>query len=377
MGGMSTILQILPALVTGGVERGTIEMTAALAAAGHTPMVASSGGPMAKEVTEAGGAHFCLPLATKNPVGMYNNIGRIADIIRHYRVDLVHARSRAPAWSAWFATLQTGIPFVTTFHNAYGAATWQKRFYNSVMARGQRVIAISDFVADHVASTYHVPRDRLRTIHRGVDIAQFDPEKVAPARLEALRTAWRLDTARPVIMLPGRISGWKGHDILIAALAQLDRKDVQTIFVGGGDPEKELAIDNLIKQHGLGDRVKRVGTCRDMPAALLLADLVISPATRPEGFGRIIAEAQAMGSLVIATDHGGARETIIADETGWLVAPGNVTGLAQAITGALGLDPERRADMGRKAIAHIRKNFTTTAMTAATLKVYDEILRQK
>ena len=370
---MTNVLQVLPALTNGGVERGTVEMVNALVKAGHKAYVASSGGPMADEVTQAGGHHITLPLASKNPWMMIKNIGRLARLIRRHKIDIVHARSRAPAWSAWYATGKTRAHFMTTFHNAYGAKSAVKRQYNSVMAKGERVIAISHFVANHVVDTYRVPRAILRVIPRGVDIAQFDTASVNPARIIALRQAWRLDPQRPVIMLPGRISGWKGHDILIAAVAQLHNPALQVILVGGGDRAGMQDIDRLIDQHGLGAQIKQVDTCRDMPAAYLLADIVVSPATRPEGFGRVIIEAQAMGRLVIATGHGGACETIIPGETGWLVPPRDATALANAIREALALPPEQKTYRTARAVAHIREHFTTKAMTDATLAVYREL----
>ncbi|MGE3622263.1 MAG: glycosyltransferase family 4 protein [Bdellovibrionales bacterium] len=368
-----TVLQVLPALVTGGVERGTVEVAAALVAAGHKALVASSGGPMVKEIEAAGGTHIELPLASKSPFTIYRNVERIASAIWRNDVDIVHARSRAPAWSAWGAAYLARKPFVTTFHNAYGAGSAPKRFYNSVMARGDRVIAISQFVGDYARSVYGVTEDRLRIIPRGVDTARFDTAAVSPDRVSTLREQWKLPPGMPVIMLPGRMSRWKGHLVLVDALAKLNRTGIVCMMVGGEDGSCRKDIRSLADQKGIGGIVRLADDCRDMPAAYMLADIVVSPSTRPEGFGRVIIEAQAMGRPVIATDHGGARESVVHGKTGWLVPPGDAEALARALADILSLSPEARTLLARTAADHVRRNFTTARMTGHTLEVYEEV----
>lgn len=369
-----TVLQVLPRLVTGGVERGTVEVAAALQAAGYNAIVASAGGPMVEEIERTGALHVHLPLASKNPITMWQNVSRLAKIIRRYHVDIIHARSRAPAWSAYLAARKTGAHFVTTFHNAYGGGNFFKRLYNSVMAKGERVIAISDFVADHAAKTYHVPREILRPIPRGVDVQRFDPARIDAARVEHLRQAWGLDAAQPVILLPGRLTRWKGQIIFIDALAQLKRSDIACVIVGSGGAEYRQELANAIQQNGLQSVVKLVDECRDMPAAFYLADIVVSASTRPEGFGRVIVEAQAMGCLVVATAHGGAMESVRHGETGWLVPPNDAEKLAANLEKILALTNEQRKKISEQSMAHVRAHFTTAQMTARTLAVYDEVM---
>ena len=372
---MHTILQVIPALVTGGVERGTVETTAALVKAGFHAIVASSGGPMVHEIEAAGGTHIKLPLASKNPLTIYANIKRLRRVIRENTVDLVHVSSRAPAWSAWQVAKQTGVPFVTSFHSAYGASSKIKRLYNSAMAKGARVIAVSDFVAEYTMRTYGVAQNILRVIPRGVDIDTFDPQKIVPARIEALRYAWKIQALTPVILLPGRLTRWKGHLVLIRALARLKRRDFMCVIVGGGKNSRygqELAQE--IKNAGLEKNVALFDTCRDMPAAYCLADCVVVPSTRPEGFGRVVIEAQAMGAPVIAADHGGARETVIQSETGWLTPVGDAEALAETVDSILSMTAAERQGFAARAIAHIRTHFTTEAMTSKTLAVYRELL---
>ncbi|HZS84751.1 MAG TPA: glycosyltransferase family 4 protein [Stellaceae bacterium] len=370
------VLQVLPALVSGGVERGTVEISAALVAAGWRSCVASAGGKMVHEIERHGGQHVTLPLASKNPLVMRRNVGRLAAAISALGIDIVHARSRAPAWSARAAARRTGRHFVTTFHNAYSHGNGLRRWYNSVMAEGERVIAISQFVAAHLAEVYNVPAARIRTIQRGVDLARFDPARIGAERIIRLARQWRLEDGRAVIMLPGRLTRWKGQLDLVAAVALLGRADLHCLFVGSdegrGGFRRELEAE--IVRRGLAGVCQCVEDCNDMPAALMLADVVVSASNRPEGFGRVIAEAQAMGRPVIATDHGGARETVLPGETGWLVPPADPPALAAALAAALALTPAERLAIAERGMAHIHAHFSTARMCAETLAVYHEVL---
>jgi glycosyltransferase involved in cell wall biosynthesis len=368
------VLQVLPSLVTGGVERGTIEIAQALVAAGWQAVVASAGGPLVREIERAGAKHVTLPLASKNPLVVRANIHRLVEAIERHTIDIVHARSRAPAWSALWAARRAGRHFVTTFHNAYGSGSHLKHIYNSVMARGERVIAISEFVGAHVTEVYGVTSDRLRVVPRGVDFARFDPDRIAAERLVTLARQWQLPDGVPVVMMPGRLTRWKGQLVLIEAMAQLRRADVRCLFVGSGAGRYRRELEAHAAKLGLGGAVEIVDECRDMPAAYMLADVVVSASTSPEGFGRVVVEAQAMGRPVVATDHGGARETVIPGSTGSLVPPGDPRALAAAVAEALRLTPEQRLAQAARAIAHVRRKFDTATMAARTLDVYEEVL---
>jgi glycosyltransferase involved in cell wall biosynthesis len=369
------VLQVIPSLVTGGVERGAIDLAGALTAAGWSAYVASAGGPMERELVRAGATHIKLPLASKNPWVIRRNARALAEIIRRHKIDIVHARSRAPAWSAWLAAHTTRRRFVTTFHNAYDTTGPLKRWYNSVMARGERVIAISQFVGDHVASVYGVGPDRLRTIPRGVDLNTFTPQRVNGERVATLANQWRVPDGFAVIMLPGRLTRWKGGLDLIEAMAKLDRHDVICLLVGSEQrPGFRKELEQAIERHDLVGQFRIIENCRDMPAAYVLADVVVSASTDPEGFGRVIVEAQAMGRPVIATDHGGARETIVPGVTGWLVPPRDIEALAAAIKEVLALDQAERTAFAARSIAHVAAWFSREAMCARTIDVYEELL---
>ena len=371
------VLQVVPELdVPGGTERSTVEIAQALAAAGWSALVASAGGGMVRQVESAGARHIQLPLKGKNPIQIRNNAGRLAELIRSEKVDIIHARSRAPAWSALRAANKTGCHFVTTFHGIYGTSGALKRRYNSIMVKGEWVIANSEFTANHIIQTYPMDQKRLRVIRRGVDIAIFSTAAVPQARLVQLAGQWRLPDGKSVIMLPGRLTSWKGHSVLLDALTHLTRDDYVVVFVGDdqGRTDYRHQLERQVEKNGLGHIVRFAGLCRDMPAAYMSADLVVSASTKPEAFGRVIVEAQAMGRPVVAFDHGGAKETILEGETGLLVEPGDAVALARALNAALDLDVDRRKSMAEVAIRHVQKNFTLEKMCDSTLAVYREVL---
>ena len=369
------VLQIVPRLVSGGAERGTVELAGALVAAGWTSYVASGGGPLERDIVRSGATHLTLALASKNPLRIRRNATTLARLIRRLGIDIVHARSRAPAWSAWSAARATRRHFVTTFHNAYGTRGALKRWYNSVMARGERVIAISQFVADHAAQVYGIGPDRLRTIPRGVDLDLFDPSRIGAERVVRLARQWRLPDGAPIVMLPARLTRWKGGLDFIAAIAALSRRDICCVLVG---PEQRRGfrheLEGSIESGGLTGLFRIVEECRDMPAAYMLADVVVSASSDPEGFGRVIVEAQAMGRPVVATAHGGSCETIEPGVTGWLVPPRDPTALALAIGEALSLGESERSQYARRAMVHIANRYTCQAMCARTIEVYEELL---
>ena len=367
----AVILQVLPALGGGGVERGTVEMAQAIARAGGTALVASAGGRMAPLVAGAGGRNVPLPLDTKNPLAVWRNAARLEAVMRAEGVRLVHARSRAPAWSAWLAARRAGVPFVTTYHGAYGENVPGKRRYNAVMARGVRVIAISRFIADLIIRRHGVDPARIRVIPRGVDPAVFDPGAVAPARVRQLAEAWRLPEGRPVVMLPGRLARWKGQGVLLRALAG---REAVCVLVGDAGRHPAYAGELAAAAGRCAVDLRLVGHCDDMPAALMLADVVVSASTEPEAFGRVVIEAQAMARPVIAPAHGGAAETVEDGATGLLVPPGDTVALGAALDRVLAMPAAERAALGVRARAAVLATYTVAAMQLATLSVYREVL---
>ncbi|WP_340148378.1 glycosyltransferase [uncultured Sneathiella sp.] len=374
-----TVLQILPSLNGGGVERGTVEMASALKERGWTPIVASSGGLMTHELKRIGVRHLILPAGSKNPWVMRRNITRLAGLIREYDVDIIHARSRAPAWSAYYAAKRTGVHFVTTFHAAYNRGGFLKNTYNAIMTKGERVIAISDFIADHILSNYDVAPEKIITIPRGVDCRKFNPAAIHAERIIDMARSWGLPDGVPVIMLPGRLTRLKGHQTFIEALARIKDREFLALLVGSTEGRDAYCneLNAMVKSHGLEGRVQIKGHCDDMAVALMLSDVVVSATTVPEGFGRIAVEAQAMGRPVIATAHGGSMETIIDGETGWLVPVGDVEAMAAALASAIGLSWEAREAVANQAREHVKSHFDIEKMCSSTIALYEDILEDR
>jgi glycosyltransferase involved in cell wall biosynthesis len=370
------VLQVLPSLVTGGVERGTVEITQAITEAEGVALVASAGGPMVHSVQRAGGRHFALPLMTKEPWAIWRNAARLESLIRARNVTLVHARSRAPAWSAWLACRRTGAHFVTTYHGVYGEEFPFKRRYNAVMAKGEVVIAASHYVADLVRQRHKIDAERLRVIPRGIDPAVFNPEGVSPDRIARTARTMRVPDGMLTVVIPGRLTAWKGHSVLLRAVARLARTDVCCVLVGSdqGRTRYTKELERLSGSLGIADRVRMAGQVDDMPAALMLSDVVVHASVRPEAFGRVVIEAQAMGRPVIATDLGGPSETVRSGETGWLVEPGDVGALAAGLDQVLSLTADARMALGQRARASVLSEYTLRAMRDATLDVYETVL---
>jgi glycosyltransferase involved in cell wall biosynthesis len=316
---------------------------------------------------------------------MMANIGALRRLIRAHGVDLVHARSRAPAWSALAAARLDRIPFVTTYHGAYNQKSRAKSFYNSVMARGDIVIANSHYTADLLMNRHGTPSERVRVIYRGVDVDRFAPEAVAPERVAALRADWGVSADARVVLQIARLTRWKGQDIVIAAAERLlknaDMADVTMVLAGDaqGRQDYENELRSTITASGLTDRVKLVGHVSDMPAACRAADLVVVASREAEAFGRASAEAQAVARPVIVADRGALPETLLTmataeDWTGWLVPPDDADALAERLERALRLPPDTLAEIGARGRAHVSARFTTRAMQTATLAVYDDLL---
>jgi glycosyltransferase involved in cell wall biosynthesis len=372
------ILQVLPELNSGGVERGTVELSKALVKHGYTSLVASAGGNMEVQIKTAGGIHFELPLATKNPFLIRKNATALARIIKDYDVDIVHARSRAPAWSSYMACKKTGCHFVTTVHGPYSIGSSLKKRYNSVMVHGEKVIAVSEFIKKYIIDNYEIDEKNIEVIHRGVDLTHFDRELVADSRTLHTAEKLKIEHDLPIILLPARLTEWKGHEFLLDALANIDKTKFRCIFVGNPDkhPEYLKRIRNKIEHLGLTGNISVISNVTDMPVLYNLVDIVVSASLRPEAFGRIAVEAQAMEKLLIATNHGGECETVIDGKTGWLVEPNNVEQLAKTIEKLLSISDEKRKEVTSLAKQHIRQNFSLDGMTSKTIKIYEDILKK-
>jgi glycosyltransferase involved in cell wall biosynthesis len=383
-----TILQIVPRLETGGAELSTVEIAEALVRAGGRALVLTEpGGRLTARVTAAGGEVIPFPAASKSPIRLLMNARALARLIRAQGIDLVHARSRAPAWSALLAARRTRVPLVTTYHGAYGEKNAAKRLYNGVMARGDVVIANSGYTANLIAARYATPRRRITVIQRGVDAGHFDPHRVEAKRVAALRARWGVEGDTPVVLQMARLTAWKGQSIVIEAAARLKaagRLQGAVVVLAGdaqGRDDYARALRRQVAEGELGSSVRFVGHVEDVAAAFLTAHVAILASVAPEAFGRAAIEAAAMGCPVIATAIGAPPETVLAQPavgegaaTGWLIPPGDAGCLAERLALALALPPAERAAMGGRGRAHVLAQFTVETMQARTLAVYDRLL---
>ena len=366
------IVQILPALNHGGVERGTLEIAESVIAAGGKAVVISAGGLLESRLERLGGTHFALPIGSKNPLRWPLLRSRVADILRQEKASLVHIRSRAPAWIALPAARRLGIPVVTTLHGRFVASNPAKRIYNRIMTRGDTVIAISDYIAGEAKRQFPEVAEKLVTIHRGVDTEMFDPAAVPAQRVIALAEQLAVPDGVPIIMLPARPTAWKGFLVLVEALGKMEGKDFLALLVGAaeGDAGFQARLVSRIEALGLGGKVRLCPAVRDMPAAMMLADVIAMPSVTPEPFGRVAIEAMAMGCPVVAFDHGGASETVVHGETGWLAKPNDSKSLAEALTAASSLGPRQRSRLAKAGRSRIETAFTTAMMARQTLSIY-------
>jgi len=349
-----TVLQILPALNQGGVERGTVQIDNAIVAAGWNSIVVSSGGRLVEQLK---GTHIELPVATKNPFKILANARKLQSIIKEHNVDIVHARSRAPAWSASVATKKTNTHFMTTFHGTHKIGNAFKLWYNSIMVSGEQVIAVSEFIKKHILENYKIDASKITVIQRGVNLEEFNPD-IAPIGLG-------MPKDKKVVMLPGRITRWKGQKIFAEAMADIDAVGVIVGDIGSSEYMRE--IEDI-----LPDNVIIIPGTSSLSEVLANADCVVTASTQAEAFGRISIEAQAMGKPVVATAIGGSLETVIENVTGTLVEPNNVAAMRVGIEKVL----SAKTDWKKNCTENAAK-FSQQIMCEKTLSVYKKVLQSK
>jgi glycosyltransferase involved in cell wall biosynthesis len=374
------IVQIVPQMNRGGVERGTVEIAEAISARGWKAVVICNGGRMENQLRRAGAEVYTLPVDTKNPLKWPAVRRRLKAVLLSVGADIVHVRSRAPAWIALPLTRAMGIHSISTIHSKFVPQNFVKRIYNQKMLTADGIIAISDYVKSVITSHYSeaISEKAIQVIHRGVDLDVFDPVKVSQHRIVRLSETLNLPDDGPVVMLPARATEWKGHAPLIEAVARLEAKDVTLLLLGAGDGHSRFIerLRALAIKTGLDGRLRIASGTDDMPAALMLADVVAMPSTIPEPFGRVALEAQAMGRPVVAFKHGGAIESIQEGETGWLAEPNNVEDLARCLHLALKLGPRQRTIWAKRARAHVESAFSKQQMCEKTLEIYANFLQK-
>jgi glycosyltransferase involved in cell wall biosynthesis len=369
------ILQVTAALNEGGVERGTIEMAAFIVAQGAESYVASNGGKLVAELEKSGGKHFLLPLANRNPCAIIASALQLTKIIRENRIALVHARSRAPAWAALIACRLTKTPMITTFHGTHKIQNRFKWLYNSVMVRGERVIAISEFIRAHIIENYKVDPCRVDLAPRGFDPEKFNPEDFNQHDLNEMKRTLGIKEGVLIITLPGRLTRWKGQTVFLQALGGIKDLPWQALLIGGAG--KKIAYEDELKKLandlGIAERVKFLGSQSDIARYYALSDVVVSASTEPEAFGRVAVEAQVMGKPIIASAHGGSLETVKDRVTGWLFISGDADDLASKFRSVLsGIDD--LVQIGAAGQRWVRENYTVNQMCRAEWAAYMKVL---
>ena len=374
------VLQVLPELETGGVETGTIEIACELQKRGIKNFVASQGGRMVHELEKAGIPHLTLPLKSKNIFTMRHNAEKLAQYIKENGINIVHARSRAPAWSAYWAAKAANVHYMTTFHGTYGLGPCGiKKLYNRVMTYGEKIIAISNHIKNHILQNYKADEKNIRLIHRCADIEKFAPAAVTPERMINKIKEYHIAEDKPVLLLPGRITHWKGQHLLLKALHLMKNKDYYCIITGDAQGRDKYlnSLKELARKYKLENRVGFFGRYSDVPALMMVSDVILSTAIEPEAFGRISVEGQAMGKIVVASDIGGSLDTIQDGITGKFFKSGDSQSLADALDWALTLNDKEKQKISAAAIKNVREHFTKQIMCDKTIDVYREVVNGK
>ena len=377
------VLQVIPKLGYGGTETGCYDLAHYLSENNCQSYVATSGGELLKYIDKKKVKLIKLPVHSKNPILILLNSIILTFIILFFNISIVHARSRAPAWSCWVATKITRRKFVTTFHGTYNFSNPLKKFYNSVMVKSDLIIAGSNFIFSHINKNYSKylnAKKKFLVIFRGINIDYFDSSTTTENDEDKLFKKWGLIVGKKVLLMPGRLTSWKGQEIFIEALnlvnKELGHENIYGIILGsnqGRDIYKKKLI-RLVEQHRLINQIKFVKHCDNMPVAYKISDIVISASSEPEAFGRVAVEAQSMEKPIIASNIGGSIETIINDKTGFLFETGNALSLSKKIIEVLQLGETTLKSMGIEARKNVTKKFNVEKMCFSTYSEYKKLL---
>ena len=377
------VLQVIPTLGFGGAETGCYDLAHYLSEKGCTSFIATSGGELLKFVKKNKVKIFRLPVQSKNPFLIILNTIILSILILINNINIVHARSRAPAWSCYFACLITRRNFVTTFHGTYNFKNNLKKFYNSVMLRSKLTIAGSNFIFNHISenySEYLSRKKKLRVIFRGINIDYYSQKNISILKQEKIKKEWELLSDKRTILMPGRLTYWKGQEKFIESLNILiedyQNSNFQAVVLGSDQGRKvyKKKLINLVQRYRLGQKIKFIDHCKEMPLAYSLADVVVSASVEPEAFGRVSVEAQAMGKPIIASDLGGSKETILKGKSGFLYKYDDPRQLAKALNTVIGLDQDSLNSIGNEGRKNITKKFDVEAMCDSTLREYKKLL---
>ena len=377
------VLQVIPRLGYGGAETGCYDLAHYLSENNCLSYIVTSGGELTKYIDKEKVKLIRLPVHSKNPILIFLNSIALIFIILFCNISIVHARSRAPAWSCLLATKITRRKFVTTFHGTYSFNNFIKKFYNSVMVRSDLIIAGSNFIFSHINKNYFKYLDlkkKFLVIFRGINVDYYDSTTIMESDENKLISEWELKKDKKIILMPGRLTPWKGHVVFIEALNLVNKKLGYEAFYAiilGSDQGRDVyskKIKRLAEQHRLTNQLKFIKHCKDMPLAYKISDLVVSASTKPEAFGRVVIEAQSMEKPIIASNIGGSKETIINNITGFLFDSGNSESLSKKIIDILQLDESTLKSIGNEGRKNTIKKFNVEKMCFSTYAQYQKLL---
>tara|TARA_Y100001970_G_scaffold190839_2_gene232108 strand:+ start:1582 stop:2721 length:1140 start_codon:yes stop_codon:yes gene_type:complete len=373
-----SVLQVIPQLDVSGASQGCIDIANYLIENNHNCIVMTHSGIRVEDTKNKGIRVIISPVHSKNPITIFLNIFRLLKIVRKYQIDIIHVRSRAPAWSCFFASKFSGKKFISTFHGTYNFNNIMKKFYNSIMLRTDGTIAISEFIENQIKNQYSITPKYLKVIYRGINTKIFNSNNVNSERIEQLKKQYSLGSDSIKILLPGRLTGWKGHSVLVKAIAQVIKSvqnKIEVLFVG---PDENLALKKRLKDQieslNMTEIFHFIGSSDEMANIYALSDIVISSSTDPEAFGRIVVEAQSMGKFVIASNHGGSVETVIDNETGYLYSPQNHEELADRIIKSIEQHKYSSSNVSEACIKNVKENYTVESMCKETFEFYKTII---
>ena len=378
------VLQVIPKLGYGGAETGCYDIAHYLSEKDCGSYIATSGGDLLKFVKKNKVGIFKLPVQSKNPIIVFVNAIMLTFLIIFKKINIVHARSRAPAWSCYLACLLTNTIFVTTFHGTYNFNNKFKKFYNSIMLRSKLTIAGSNFIFGHINENYSEylnKKKKLRVIFRGINVDYFSQKNISILKQEKLKKEWELESNKFTILMPGRLTKWKGQEKFIESLNILiedyNITNFQAIMLGSDQGRKVYSkkLHSLVERYTLTKKVKFINHCREMPLAYSLADVVVSASIEPEAFGRVSVESQSMGKPIIASNIGGSKETVLNKKSGFLYKHDDPRELAKNLNTVIQLNQEELKSMGNEGRKNITKKFDVEIMCDSNLREYKKLLK--
>ena len=379
------VLQVIPKLGYGGAETGCYDIAHYLAEKNCKSYIITSGGPLLKFIRKDKVKVFRLPVHSKNPLLILINTILISLIILFLRIDIVHARSRAPAWSCFLSCKITNRKFVTTFHGTYNFSNSLKKFYNSIMLRSELIIAGSNFIFDHIHKNYSdlINNKKLMVIFRGVNTEYYDNSKISNEKIEKIYSALKLDTETFKILLPGRLTKWKGQEMFIDSLKILKEKynheNFKAIILGSHQGRKVYYKKLLtqVEKNQLKSNIVFLSNFEEMPVFYYAIDVVVSSSIEPEAFGRVAVEAQAMQKPILASDLGGSKETVIDGKTGFLFKNNNPDSLAEHLNNIINMDKDKLQSIGNEGRKNVLKKFDVEKMCHSTFSEYQKLVKRK